>query len=176
MSHGVFSLNQEGTVILHPDAVKLEPVLKQLTENQLLYVIWVHDYLQSPLRKKPIEDRKRLAKVKFFPDMEKDLEEYPIMKAAILSFKGLIYDEKYETADTYKNKIYQLQKNLMSTEGTQEIKNITSAINMLRKSIEDLENEIEDEEQVKYVKGGRSLSMLEQWQRNRKLSKKLQGA
>lgn len=174
MGHGVYSVSSDGSAILNEEAVKLEPILGQLNAKQLLYIIWVYDYIQSPLRKKPLEDRKRLAKAKFFPQLETSFEERMGMQTAIDCFKSFMYDEKYETCETYKSKIYQLQQNLISTNQTTEIANITKTIDLLRSKIEEIENELDERDQIVYVKGDRKLSLIEQWQRNRKLSKRLQ--
>ena len=176
MSHGVYSTTTDGTVLLNPEAVKLEPILGQLHLSQLLYIIWVYDYLQSPLRKKPLEDRKRISKVKFLPTAIKEFESEPSFKAAIETFKSFIYDEKYTTLEAYKSKIHRLQLNLEATDNTTEIKNITQTIDLLRKKCDELENDIDEQDQIVYVKGDRKLSMIEKWQRNRKLSKRLAGA
>ncbi len=176
MSHGVYSVSTDGLVLLNPEAVKLEPHLKYLNSNQVLYIIWAYDYMQSPVRKKPLEDRKRIARARFFPKEAIDFDLQEIMKNGIDSFKSLIYDEQYETCEIYKNKIRQMQHNLVDAESIQDIKNITNTIDLLRKKVEELENSIDENDQIIYVKGDRKLSLLEIWQRNRKLSRKLTGA
>jgi molecular chaperone DnaK (HSP70) len=168
MSHGVYSVTTDGSALLNPDAVKLEPILGSLSQKQLLYIIWVYDYLQSPLRKKPLEDRRRISKIKFLPTAIKEFEAEPTFKSAIEAFKSFIYDEKYVTTETYKSKIYQMQQNLAETNATTDIKNITQTIDLLRKKIDELENSIDEQDQIIYVKGDRKLSLIEIWQRNKK--------
>lgn len=173
MSHGVYSITTDGTALINEEAIKLEPILGQLNTKQILYIIWVYDYIQSPLRKKPLEDRKRFAKAKFFPTLDTPFEERMGMPLAINTFKSFIYDEKYETCETYKAKISQLQKNLMDTANSTDISNIMKSIDLLRKKIDEIESEIDERDQIVKVKGDRTLSMIELWQRNRSLSKKV---
>ena len=174
--HGVYSITTDGMAVLNEEAVKLEPILGQLNPKQLLYIIWVYDYIASPIRKKPLEDRKRLAKAKFFPTLTTTFEERGGMQQAIDSFKVFIYDDKYEICQTYKNKVNQLQDNLGRTDNSTEIINITKTIDILRKKVEEIENEIDEQDQIIHIKGDRPLSLVERWQRKRKALKKQQMA
>lgn len=167
---GVFKVDRDFQVILNPEAVKLVPELVGITSDELLYVICVIDYDDGPFRKKPLEERKILARRKYFEDSEEDPETDRV-KRAMDAYKGLVFDIRRETIDKYKRRILLLQKESLKDEvSISRLKEIDQGISFLTGRIDTIQHELDIEEQTEDIKiqGGRKLSKIEKWQRNQK--------
>lgn len=167
---GVFKVDKDFEIILNPEAVKLVPELAGLSSKELLYVICVTDYESSPFRKKPLDERKLLAKRKYFRDSKQDPETARVKRAMDI-YKDLVFDIRRETIDKYKRRVLLLQKESLKDEiDLKRLKDIDQAITFLTDRIEKMQHDLDIDEQSENIKikGGRKLSHLEIWQRKQK--------
>jgi hypothetical protein len=134
----LFYLDTNNTTCLHPDAIHLCPELSVLEDKEVLIVVLAYDY-KSPFRQFTEPDRKRKALIHVYGNDDRDLFQRDKIKQAVEAYNSL-----------------------------QEISRIIKSINAIRESIRDLETEVYDEvaKEGKIV-GGRDLSFLEKWQRNK---------
>lgn len=166
---GVFKVDKNFDAVLNPDAVKLVPELKGLNQDELRYVILVVDYVDGPFRKKPLDERKLLAKKKVFGSTDIN-PETPKVLIGMDAYKSLIFDIRRETCDIYKMRIKGLQKEtIQETTTFTRLKELDSTISFLTDRIKSIEHEldIEEDEEIE-LKGKKKLSYLEIWQRNQK--------
>jgi len=167
---GVFKVDKDFQIILNPEAVKLVPELVGISQKELLYVICVIDYDDGPFRKKPIDERRLLAKRKYFKDSKEDPETERV-KRAMDAYKDLVFDIRRETIDKYQRRIMLLQKESLKEEvSISRLKEIDQGITFLSGRIDSIQHELDIEEQTEdlKIKGGRKLSYIEKWQRSQK--------
>lgn len=174
----IFKVDKNYTVILNPDAVRLVPELAGLTQSELVYIILVMDYHDSPFRKKPYEERRSLAIKKVFGDKEVNLETTRIHNA-MEAYKSLVFDIRLETLDVLKRKAQVYHKELLIPDiDFKRMKELDQGIQYLEERIDKIENSMlaEDMDNVE-LKGQKKLSYLEIWQRRqiefRKFKEKL---
>ena len=169
----VFKVDSKFTAILNPDAVKLAPELRELDQKEILYVILVMDYSDSPFRNKPLEERKYLAAKKVFGTEYSDALETPKIKDAMFAYKGLVFDIRKETLDVLKKKALNLQKEFFRDDlSHKEMVDLDKSISFIESRIESISKSIENtEDQELQIKGKAKLSMVEVWQRNQKAQK-----
>ena len=155
----VFDLNNEGTIILNPHAVKLCPGLKSLKQDELLYIIWIYDYRSSPLRLKP-EDQRLMYFKRKFPNNKVKKEK---IENSIQEYLSLIYSVEHIRLENAKNKLKEAEKAFMDTDitATTTLKSLSSTSDFLEKKIMNLETKIESEEELVDLKGKKKLSFLE---------------
>jgi len=171
----VFKMDANWEVVINPQAVKLVPELAGLDKKQLRYVILVTDYIDSPLRKKPIDERRAMATKMVYLDSKKQVETDTV-KLAIKVYKSLVFDIRRETIDIYNQKIRMLQKESLGTEVTfSRMKEIDGTITFMQDRVENMQHQLDIEESEEIsVKGGKVLSYLEKWQRKQKAYKEFQ--
>ena len=165
----VFKIDKNFEIILNLDAVKLVPELKGLDQDELRYVILVIDYVDGPFRKKPLEERRLLAKKKVYGSTDVS-PETPNVLIGMDAYKSLIFDIRRETVDIYKARIKGLQKETIQESTTfARLKELDSTMTFLMERIKTIEHEldIEEDEEIE-LKGKKKLSYLELWQRNQK--------
>lgn len=165
----VFKVDKDFNVIVNIDAVKLVPELSNLSQEELRYVIMVVDYVDGPFRKKPLEERKLLAKKKIFGDIKHN-PEIPKVQIAMDAYKSLVFDIRRETIDIYTGKIKELQKESITKDITfQKMKEIDTSIGFMTERISKINKELDiDESEEIEVKGKKRLSYIEIWQRNQR--------
>lgn len=171
--YGIFRVDSDFQLILSKDAARLCPELVDISEDELKYIILAYDYIESPFRKKPLEERKRIAKRRVWKNSRKNPENQKVVKA-IEAYKGLIYDSKREAVESYRQKVANLNREISISEKLDEIKQKVGLVEFFEKKIDEYENDIKAEEvnlELK-LKGGAKLSYLEIWQRNKKLKEK----
>jgi hypothetical protein len=163
----LFYLNDSNQAILHPDAIHLCPELSVLEDKEVLIVVLAYDY-KSPFRQFTEPDRKRKALIHVYGNDDRDLFQRDKIKQAVEAYNSLQYNPKIELVYTYQSKIDTLQDEFAKATDEKEISRIIKSINAIRESIRDLETEVYDEvaKEGKIV-GGRDLSFLEKWQRNK---------
>lgn len=165
---GIFTVNNNHTVILSSDAVKLCTELSKLTEEQVLYIILAYDYLESPWRRYPLEDRKRLAKRKIWGENEFIPEDFKNVSSAIDEYKGLIYDIDYEMRDSLLSKMKTLDNNLTIETDTTKINLILKSQDIIKARLDELDVKIDIKQEVIKLKSSKKLSYIETFMRNRK--------
>lgn len=165
----VFAVDRNFEVLLNPDAVKLVPELTGLTDKELRYVILVVDYVDSPYRKKPFEERRLMAQKTVYGKIA-STPEPPKIKSAMEAYKQLVFDIRRETIDIYKDKILRLQKETIVADiSFSRMKEIDSTISFLQDRVSSIEHDldIEESEEIQ-LKGQKRLSYVEIWQRRQK--------
>jgi hypothetical protein len=170
----VFQLDRNFKIILNPEAVKLVPELRSLDEKELEYVILVVDYIDSPFRKKGVDERKLMAKRKVYGDTKKNVETKKLINA-MDGYKSLVFDIRRETIDVYKKKIKRLQRETLTESDDynlelRRLKGINESIDFLQGRIIKMERDLDaDEKESNMVlKGNRRLSYIEIWQERQK--------
>ena len=168
-------MNRDFEIILNPDAVKLVPELTGISNDQLRYVILVTDYVDGPYRKKPKDERRNMAKKLIWGDSRKMVETERI-RNAMSGYKSLIFDIRRETIEIYHEKIKVLQKeSLMPDLPFARLKEIDMQITFLQDRVVIISHDLDIEESESIeLKGKKSLSYLEVWQRNQREWRKYQ--
>ena len=163
----LFFIDDNNNTVLHPDALKLCEELRVLDDKEIALIIYACDY-HSPFRQFTDKDRRRKAMVKVYGSDKKDLFEPLKIKNAVEAYMSLQYNPKVELVNTYNLKIDELQKELMTQADEKSINRILKSVDMLRKSVRELEAEVY-EELIKEgrVVGNASLSLLENMQKNK---------
>jgi hypothetical protein len=162
----IFKVDKTYTVLLNPEAVKLIPEFAVLTQQELLFIILVEDYCDSPFRKKPYEERWSLAVKRVFGDNPINLETNKIKVARDL-YRSLVFDIRRETLDVYKRKAEMYHKQMLSSDiEFKKIKELDQAVQYLEDRIQSIEASLaaDDITNVK-LKGDRQLSYIEIWQK-----------
>lgn len=163
----VFRIDRNFKVILNPDAAKLVPELRLLSEDELLFVILSADYVDSPYRMKPEAERILLSWRRIFGGEELKLSEK--LKTALELYKSLVFDIKRETIDILKKKLVIEHRKMLKDEvNTISLKEITANISFLESRIDLSEKAVSLNEKMYELKGKKKLSMIEQWQLNQK--------
>lgn len=156
-------------ILIDEDAVMLCPILSQLNQKELKYVILVEDYVKSPLRRKPKNERMFSASLIVFG--KEDYLPNEIVKKAMEEYKSLLFDSRRETIDALNNKINRINMEIESPELTSiQFTNMLKALNLAQLRIDQLTIEIERDDEMEQLKlrGGKKLSFLEMYQRNRR--------
>lgn len=169
----LFYIDEKNNAVLRPDCIKLCPELSVLDEQELLLIILAYDY-HSPYRQWPEPERKRKAMIHVYGEKIDDAYDTLKMKAAIAAYMSLQYDSKVELAHNYQHKIDNMLRVLEEDSAPTSIKKSLETIDLLRKSIRELQNEYEETVKNKgVIKGNQELSLLEELQRNVKLYKSI---
>lgn len=174
--YGIFRVDSNFQLILSKDAARLCPELVDISEDELKYIILAYDYLESPFRKKPIEERKRIARRRIWKNSRKTPEKTAKIKKAINAYKSLIYDSKREAVDSYKQKIHNLNMEISKSDDFKEIQEKAKIVSFLESKVAEYETDIQAGEvnfELK-LKGDKKLSYVEIWQRNKQAYEKEQ--
>lgn len=165
----VFKMDKNFEIVLNPEAVKLVPELKSLSPDELRYVILVADYVDGPFRKKPLEERKAMARKTVYGDSKKN-PETERLRYGMEAYRSLVFDIRRETVDIYKGKISKLQKETIAPDTTfGRMKEIDSTITFLQDRVTAIEHDLDIEEGDNVeLKGQKKLSYLEEWQRRQR--------
>ena len=171
MANTVFRVTPDNKVVVHPEAVKLSPVLGVLNDKQLRYVILVYDYVKSPFRMRAETDRKRLVKRMIYgKDTAIEPEKNEKVKKAIKEYRQLIYEPKRETLDVIKQKLKNVNEQILKVDESKtdikRIQELDKVAQYFQDRYDSLEQEIESEEESMTVRGDYKLSFLEEWQMN----------
>ncbi len=158
----LFYLDEKNVCLLRPECYKLSPELSTLDEKDVLFICMAYDY-HSLYRQFPEHERIRKAMFHVYDKYDPKILEKPSIKLAIEAYKALQYDPKIELARRYQKKIDHLLDILDTDDNATAIQKNTTAIDILRKNIMGLENEVADSITNKgQVKGGQDLSWLEE--------------
>lgn len=163
MEGSIFKI-ENGLVTLNKDAALLCPTLRSLTPKQIEYLILVYDPFDSPLWKKPLKERQRLASRRLWGNTDMDVEG-KISKLAISEIRAITYNSMATTIDMYRNKIQHLNNQLYSENDVMKIGRITETLQKLHSILSDFETQFNKSKEILDLKGGKSLSFLEFKQR-----------
>lgn len=162
----IFKVDKSFKAILNPEAVKLVPELAGLSEEELLFIILLEDYSDSPFRKKPFDERWSLAVKRVFGDKPVNLET-PKIKIARDAYKSLVFDIRRETLDVYKRKVAMYHKEALAANiEFKRVKELDQMIQYLEDRIQAIEVSLEADDLASIkLKGDRQLSYIEIWQK-----------
>lgn len=164
----LFYVDEKDLVILHPDAVRLCPELGLLSEKEVAFLVLAYDY-KSPFKQYPERVREQQAMWKVFGMDQPNLLTKHSMIVGKEKYISLQFNRKIEYIKTFTKKIEQLTRELESAATATEIRKISENIASLENQIVKWENEVDTDVQNKgVIKGGASLSWLEEGQRNMK--------
>ena len=170
---GVLIISQNGQVVVNDLAVFLCPTLNKLKSNELIYIARVYDSVGSPYRLRPIEDRRRIAAAKCWPDSPEYIpEENEKIAAAIMEFQGCVFNHNYHIRDKLLTKLIRLEEQLTAETTAQKIKGIMETMELVSKKIDELNDKILQKESELELRGGGDLTFIEQWQINQEEFKK----
>jgi len=170
MAEGIYSVKNE-EIVLHPDVIGLCPVLKDMDQDDLKFMIVAFDYTgYSPWFRKPADDRKQIALRKYIPS-GKSPETNKLFQKQLDEFQSIIFSEKHFIIDIYRAKLMSLHTQLVEAEDPSLITDIDKAIMIINKRIDELNTQISQEAEIIELKAGRKLSLLEQMKRNQQLYK-----
>lgn len=165
---GVFTLSSDFNVILSKEAVDLCVHLSKLTNDQVLYIILAYDYVESPYRRKPLEERKEIARKRIWKDKEIVPEDIDRIAKAIEEYYGIIYDHNRAIRDTYLAKLSMLDGQIMMETDPSKLRNLISTQKIIEERLDETDIKIARDENVVKLRGNKNLSLIEQFQRNRK--------
>lgn len=155
-------------VVLQPDAVRLCPELSVLTEKEVVWIVLAYDNY-SPYKQFPERERERKAMWEVFGDNMPELLTKHSIKLAVTAYKSLQYNPKIALKEIFEKKINSLTQQLEFEESPTSFTKLMTMIDLARKSISALENEIAESVISKgVIKGGQELSLIEEWQTNMK--------
>lgn len=159
--------------VLHPEVLKLCDSFIALSEKEMLVVVLYCDY-SSIYKQFPEYDRKRKAIFHVFDDNVPGFFEKGYIQNAINDYMSLQYNPKIELIRKYEKTIDGFTNTMEIDTSPTSVKKTIEAISTLRKSISDLENEV-DEQILNdgVVKGKMTLSFLEKVMANQKLYKSI---
>lgn len=157
----LFSINKKGTLLIHPEAVKLCPELSVLDEREVRFLILAYDY-ESPFNQQPEADRIHRAKNMVYErEMGPNLKEQKWINA-IETYKGLQYNPKREMIRVYEKKLTTLSQDLEGDISSSDIKKILDSQKLIRLSLKEINEELAEIEEMKVnIKGGGQLSFIE---------------
>lgn len=156
----LFRINAQKKILLDKEAIKLVPELKNLKQDQILYLILAYDY-NSKYHQWPEEERKRKACHEVYGTTEKDPESSKLMRKAIDGYIGLQYNQKVETIKAYTNKMRRLDLDLDEAATAKEISDIIRAKQHLNSAIKELERDLDQEYEHIELRGDGNLSLIE---------------
>lgn len=165
----LFQVDREKKVILNPDAVKICPVLKDISEQDLFFILLAYDY-HGPYKQFPEEERFRKASKEVYGKVSET--KLKALAEAIEAYRSLQYDTCRETVINYKKKIVQMNQMLMDEASPRLVNEISKSIEHLMDRCEAIQKEVDRDEQTLALKGGGSLTYIEKFQANRKLFEK----
>lgn len=172
----IWHLNINGHIELHEDVIKLIPEFDFIEEKLLKYIIFYADYRRSPIRSFPDFQRDRIAKLKAGYLETENLLERDAVRAFINEYTSLIYDEDLEMRGIFQEKIEVLKKEIKSPDiSFKDLKEKRDMSRYFEQEIAriDLKISAESYEEKPDIKGGKSLSYIELWQRRRKKYKEM---
>jgi hypothetical protein len=166
----LFSLNKKGTIILHPDAMKLVPFFSELTEEEKLFVVLSTDYY-SPYRQLSQDERYRRATAQVFKDQGLTPNKKDNIAKAIKEYESLQFDPVREQLLTYKSKVSKINDAIRNEEDASAIAKLMKTNSEIRKAIAEIEKELsmQDEKEHVQLHGKGTLSLLERLIRNKEL-------
>lgn len=160
-------VDKRGNAVLHRACTDLIPELGLLRNEELLFVVLATDYF-SPYAKFPEEERIRKAHYHVYGDRQVDPMEKKHIKKAMEQYMSLQYDHRRELLDSYMNKVTMLSQGMRDLTSAKDISDSIKSIDMLHESIKKMQADINDDNDLITIEGGKSLSFIEIMQKNMK--------
>lgn len=168
MSRTLFKINKRGTVVLHPEVSKLHTPFRKLSEKETLFMIIYCDHF-GLFRQFPTEEKLKRTSHHVFGVTRYEPSDHLIK--CMETYMDFQYNEKEEMVKALKRRLIDIRIEIASS--NTKITTITSLINAARSIDEEIskyESEISDNEDYIEIEGGKTESLLEFMQRNKKLS------
>lgn len=162
-----FFFDEKNDLIIREEALKLCTVLSKIKKKNVLYIILVYDPIDSPYRKKPFEERKKMAIRRLFDDDGHDPEEDDLVALAVDEYKSITYSYWHELRDLLMSKLTLLNAQLYGATNSTEVKNIMASTTLIETKLHQIEDRIEKEEEELKLKGGKKISLVEKFMANR---------
>jgi hypothetical protein len=164
----LISIDAKKNQILHPEVLKLCDSFAALTEKEMLAVVLYADY-SSIYKQFPEHERKRKAIFHAFDDNVPGFFEKGYVQSAVNDYMSLQYNPKIELIKRYQKTIDSFTETMEIDSSPTFVKKTIDTVAALRKSISDLENEV-DEQTLNdgVIKGNMQLSHLERIMSNKK--------
>jgi hypothetical protein len=159
----IFRLDQQGKIMLVPDAIGLCPEFSLLESDQIVYLVCAYDSMNTIFKQQPRKNWKTLAaKHVFGTSADFEFAENQITKPAIDRFKELVFDEQREWKHTLLEKIEKLNIAFLAEDDSKRQSNIVAARKQTMQLIEEADEKISivDEKVRLALKNGK-LSYLE---------------
>lgn len=164
----LFRLNSRGTAVLHKDVMRLVPFFKNLSDEELLFLILYCD-IYSPFHQFPEQDRLLKAKRQAFKTSDYKFDKK--MKSAMGEYMDLQYDPRREMMKANSQKIEHMRKDFIAEKSAKRIKDLQQLMKLLQEENEEIEDKIyQDELREAMIMGDKKMSLIEQLQKNKKLS------
>lgn len=166
----IIRIDQQGKVLLAPDAVGLCPEFNLLTPEQVIYLVLSYDCANTLFKQLPRDQWRDLsARHLYGVSFTGDLVEKEIPEEAIKKFRELVYDEEREWKHTLLEKISRLNRLIAEEEDNKKM----AAYVATRKQVKDLLQEADEkismtDEKIRLASKGRTLSTIERWQLRQK--------
>src|ERR1035438_9984035 len=131
----------DNKIFLNREAVKLCPCLSRLMDDELMYLLSVFDYIDSPIKGQPVSRRRELACSFFFPSAKdkeslmNSLESREDFKLAQNELESIIYDSDADTLNTYEERVFQLNQ-AMKIAKPIEFSSLITATNKIKDEID----------------------------------------
>ena len=164
----LFSLNDENNAVLHKHCCKLIPELELLNGEDLLFVILFTDYY-SPFYQLPSVDKLSRCCARAYPNKEIDPLKLERITRAIQAYDSLQYDSRREQIKLYREKIDNINNEIMASMSPTQIKSLLQTNSELERVIKEIQKEI-DQTTIKQsvMLGSGKNSLLEMMMKNRK--------
>jgi hypothetical protein len=166
----IFRIDQQGKVMLAPDAVGLCPEFNLLEQEQVVYLVLAYDCMNTVFKQQPRSEwRKLAAKHVYGTSATAEWADSLIPQPAIDKFKELVRDEEREWKLTLIDKLDEINVKISAET---EIKNMNNLVAM-RKHVKELLQEAEEkismtDEKVRLAGKNAQLSYIETWQLRQK--------
>lgn len=167
-------LNKRGDFVIDEDAVKLAPKLGKLSKLEVLFVSRLVDY-HSPYSQLPESERLKRVKRETYGDDSVTPESQQHVIDAIGEYSGLQFDVDRETLRNYEQKRLEYSEKIRDEQDPRKIAQYDAASDVLNRRCDELRARIEKRNERDYIilKGGKTLSFVEDWQNNKRENDKL---
>lgn len=161
----LFRVNKDNQIIIHTQAIKLCPLLRKVSKEDLAYIVMAYDY-RSPFHQLPTEDRYRRASDRAYGTIDKVEEANTKLSRHIEEYMSLQYDERRETLRSYQDKLKLLRMHLQNETSSREMKNLDETIMRFMERCEEIQKIIDQDDNIQQLIGGGNATFLERWQKN----------
>ena len=162
----VFKIDRNNKCVIHPQAAKLEPCLRKITEKELYCIILAVDLGESPYKALTKEERWRRAKFEAFGSEKHDTTNNKKFNEAVNAYEGLVFNHKLVMRDGLLSKIMSLNVALMDATDPKKINDIRLSLGFISKEIDSIEKEIKLDLVIEGNGNISGMSYIEQWQEN----------
>ena len=166
----IFRIDQQGKMMLAPDAIGLCPEFNLLEDHQIVYLVLAYDCANTVFKQQArTEWRNLAAKHVYGNSFNGDLAEQDIPRDAITKFKEFTYDEEREWKLTLLAKQDKLNQLIAVEDDTKKMSNLVAMRKQLKELLSEADEKISmTDEKIRLASKTGKLSYLEQWQLRQK--------